>query len=253
MAVPKPPIEWFPAHPQNVLARPAGLVFEGICTHTTAGGTTVEQLGAWFGGLNIQQGLRGSTHFGVDRVGAVAQFVSLDASAIAHGQEPSSTAFLVRENPGISMNHVVIGVEHLDGGVPGSVTPVQLEASAWLYAWIFETYIQPHAWKTGAKLDLNHFVQHKDFAPSSKPLCASWPQLRMQQHLDRIAAYLTPPKPDPEPEPEPVPPTPEPDPVTDWETKYAQLDREVEVWLTDDTVGAEMRRQRLAELRSWQP
>jgi hypothetical protein len=90
-------------------------------------------------------------------------------------------------------------------------------------------------------------LQHKEFDPSGKPFCASWPEERMHQHLAKMAALLAPPK----PEPEPVPPTPEP--VTDWEIKYGQLDREVEQWLQDDAIGAEMRRQRLAELRVWQP
>lgn len=245
--VEKPPILWLPAHPQNVLARPAGLLWEGLVAHTTAGGTTIAQLGAWFGGLNIQQGLRGSTHFGVDRDGVIGQFVNLDNSAIAHGQDPGSTAFLVRENPGLSMNHVAIGIEHLDAGVPGSVTQKQLDASAWLMAWLWQEYIAPNAHITAATLDLNHLVQHKDFAPVSKPLCASWTPARMQEHLARTQTLLSP--------PQPVPP-----PVTDWEaqyrsleTKYAQLDREAEQWTVDDEIGAQLRRARLAELRTWTP
>jgi hypothetical protein len=248
--VDKPPITVYSVHPSNLLTKPANVVAECIVLHTTAGGSTIDGLAAWFGGLNVQQGLRGSTHFGVDRMGAIGMFVdpaSTSAMPIANGQESGATAKIVAENPGISANAYTVSIEHLDNAVPGSVTEIQLARSAWLCAWIWETYIQPHAWKTGATLDLDHLLQHKDFAPASRPFCASWPSERMQAHLAKMTALINPPKPKPEPEPEPIPPTPEP--VTDWETKYAQLDREVEQWLADDTIGAEMRRQRLAELR----
>lgn len=246
--VDKPPMTVYPVHPSNLLAKPAGVVAEAICIHTTAGGSQIEGLAAWFGGLNVQQELRGSTHFGVDRSGAIGMFVdpaSTSVMPIANGQEAGSTAKVVRENPGISANAYSVSIEHLDAGIPGSVTAIQLERSAWLCAWIWQEYIAPHTWKTGATLDLDHLLQHRDFAPSSKPFCASWPLSRMQDHLTKITALLAP--------PEPVPPDPEPAPVTDWETKYAQLDREAEQWTVDDEIGAQLRRVRLAELRTWKP
>jgi hypothetical protein len=249
--VSKPPIVWYGCHPGNVLPKPTNVVAEAIVIHTTGGQNTAEDLARWFGGQNIQQGLRGSTHYGVGRDGGIGMYVDPAATVmpIANGQNGSS-AKIVLENPGISANAYTISIEHLDNAVPGSVTTIQLERSAWLCAWIWQEYIQPHAWKTGAALDLDHLLQHNAFDPTGKPFCASWPRERMQAHLQTMAALLAPPK--PEPEPEPVPPDPLP-PVTDWETKYAQLDREVEQWLQDDAIGAEMRRQRLAELRSWQP
>lgn len=245
--VSKPPITWYGCHPLNVLPKPANVVSEAIVIHTTGGQNTAEDLARWFGGQNIQQGLRGSTHFGVGRDGGIGAYVQVDGTMmpIANGQESGATAKIVAENPGISANAYTISIEHLDNAVPGSVTAIQLERSAWLCAWIWETYIQPHAWKTGATLDLDHLLQHRDFAPVSRPLCASWTLTRMQQHLATIASLLSPPK------PEPVPP--EPVPVTDWEIKYGQLDREVEQWTVDDEIGAQLRRTRLAELRSWQP
>jgi hypothetical protein len=245
--VEKPPIVWYGCHPLNVLPKPSGVVAEAIVLHTTAGQNTAEDLARWFGGLNIQQGARGSTHYGVGRDGGIGAYVQVDGTTmpIANGQESGATAKIVAENPGISANAYTVSIEHLDNAEPGSVTEIQLARSAWLCAWIWETYIQPHIWKTGATLDLDHLLQHKDFAPASRPFCASWPIERMQAHLAKMAALLNPPK--PKPDPDPIPPTPEP--VTDWETKYAQLDREVEAWLADDTIGAEMRRQRLTELR----
>jgi hypothetical protein len=251
--VEKPPITWYGCHALNVLPKPAGIVPEAIVIHTTGGQNTAEDLARWFGGLNIQQGLRGSTHYGVGRDGGIGAYVEVtgNLAPIANGAYDNATAKLVHDNAGINANYWTVSIEHLDNAVPGSVTEIQLARSAWLCAWIWETYIQPYAAKTGATLDLDHLLQHKEFDPSGKPFCASWPLARMQAHLAKMAALLNPPKPTPTPEPEPVPPAPVP--VTDWEIKYGQLDREVEQWLADDMVGAEMRRQRLAELRMWTP
>jgi hypothetical protein len=38
--VPKPPIVWYGCHPSNVLSKPAGVVPEAICLHTTGGQRT---------------------------------------------------------------------------------------------------------------------------------------------------------------------------------------------------------------------
>jgi hypothetical protein len=247
--VSKPPIVWYGCHPLNTIPKPSGVVVEAIVLHTTGGQNTAEDLARWFGGQNIQQGLRGSTHYGVGRDGGIGAYVEVvgNKAPIANGAYDNATAKLVKDNAGLNANYWTVSIEHLDNAVPGSVTPIQLERSAWLCAWIWQEYIQPHAGTTGAILDRDHLLQHKEFDPSGKPFCASWPEERMHQHLAKMAALLAPPK----PEPEPVPPTPEP--VTDWEIKYGQLDREVEQWLQDDAIGAEMRRQRLAELRVWQP
>lgn len=125
------------------------------------------------------------------------------------------------------MNHVVIGIEHLDAGIPGSVTPAQIQASVWLCSWLWETEIAIHAWKTGAVLDLNHLVQHKDFDPVNRPNCASWPLSRMQDHLTKITTLLAPPEPAP-PDPEPVPPHDE------WKYRFSALASEAEQWERDD-------------------
>lgn len=250
MAVSNPGITYYGCHAANTLPRPE-CYYEGIVIHTTAGGATIESLAAWFGGLNVQHGFRGSTTHGVDRVGKIGEFVRPYSGImpIANGQESGSTYYLVKQNPGLSANAYTLNIEHLDAGTPGSVTPIQLERTIHLCAYLWQEYIAPYAHITGATIDLNHIGQHRDYAPSSKPLCASWPAARMQQVIDGMKAMLAPPKPEPEPEP----PDPQPAPVTDWEIKYGQLDREVEAWLNDDTIGAEMRRQRLAELRVWQP
>jgi hypothetical protein len=196
--VARPEIIQFQAHPQNVGEREAGVVFEGIVIHTTAGGSTLEALGSWFGGGNIAAGMRGSAHFGVDRAGRIGQYVPLDKRPVAHGAESGSTAKILRGNEGHTTNDYLIGIEHLDAGTPGSVTADQIIASAWLGAWLWETEIAPHAERTGAVLDLDHLLQHKDLAPRSKPICASWPLARMQDHLRRIEDRLNPPIPRPD-------------------------------------------------------
>ena len=259
MVVSNPGIHYYGCHAQNTTPRPANVYYEGIVIHTTAGGSTIEGLAAWFGGLNVQQGLRGSTTHGTDRAGKIGCFVQPYANVqpIANGQESGSTYYLVRQNPGLSANTYTLNIEHLDAGMPGSITEIQFQRTIHLCAYLWQEYIQPYAYRTGATLDLNHIGQHKDYAPVSKPICASWPLDRMQRLVAGMQAMLAP------PEPEPIPPDPEPEPqppVTDWEAayksleqKHAQLDREAEQWTVDDEIGAQLRRKRLAELRAWQP
>jgi len=251
MMVARPPIQWYGCHPDNTMPKPAGIVPEAIVIHTTGGQNTADDLARWFGGLNVQQGLRGSTHYGIGRDGGIGAYVEVtgNLAPIANGAYDNATAKLVKENAGINANYWTVSIEHLDNANPGSVTPIQLERSAWLCAWIWETYIQSHAARTGATLDRDHLLQHKEFDPSGKPFCASWPEDRMHQHLAKMSALLNPPK--PQPEPIPVPPTP----VIDWEAKYHEMEAkylklkgETKQWVNYDAAGAAMRNTRLTEL-----
>ena len=214
--VPKPPITFIAADPRNYdQGRPAGIQHEALVLHTTAGSSTIEQLGAWFAGGNIAQGLIASTHFGVDVLGHIGQFVTLDDTAYAHGIVRNPTARLVRENDGLNPNGWAIGIEHLDRGIPGAVTPEQLEASARLAAWLWATEIQPYAGRTGAKLDRDHIIQHSEIDSVGKPFCASWPEDRIAAYITRVGQILNagpvaPPVPPPPP-PEPPPPGPRTD------------------------------------------
>ncbi|HXI16886.1 MAG TPA: N-acetylmuramoyl-L-alanine amidase, partial [Chloroflexota bacterium] len=131
-------------------------------------------------------------------------------------------------------NSYLIGIEHLDAGTPGNVTPAQLSASVHLAAWLWETVIEPAAPVTGAVLDHDHILQHRDLAPASRPHCASWPEDRMTAYIARVRAMLAPPVPPP--------------PVIDWHARYTALANEVLVWQQDDAAGAEMRRDRLQEM-----
>lgn len=246
-----PQIEWFGCHPLNTIPRPSNIYYEAIVIHTTGGGSTIEGLAAWFNGGNIAAGLRGSTYFGVDRAGRIGQFLTpyTSVAPIANGAYANATAKLCKDNEGLNANFWTLNIEHLDANVPGSVTAIQLERSAWLCAYLWEQWIAPYAHITGATLDRDHLLQHKEFDPSGKPFCASWDEPRMTAHIQKIQTLLAPPS-----------PQPEPPPATDWEAayksleqKHAQLDREAEAWCNDDAVGAQMRLNRLAELRAWNP
>jgi hypothetical protein len=240
MTVANPGIIWYGCHPLNTSPRPADIYYEGICLHTTAGGSTIEGLAAWFNGGNIQAGMRGSTTHGVDRAGKIGGFVQpyTNVMPIANGQESGSTTYLVRVNPGISANAYTLNIEHLDAGTPGSLTDIQFQRTIHLCAYLWQEFIQPYAHITNAVIDLDHIVQHRDFAPASRPFCASWPQARMQTLINGMVAMLAPPK----PEPEPVPPDPEPEPVPphdEWKYRFSVLADESAQWNIDDAEQAD--------------
>lgn len=199
--VEKPPIVWLPAHPDNVNVRNQNVRFEAIVWHTTAGGTTIEQLGLWFGGGNLRAGLSGSTHYGIGTDGRISQHVSLTARPIAHGAESGATSRLAQENNavGASSNDWGIGIEILDGGVPGAMTDAQFASAAWLAAFLWQTEIEPHADFTGAVLDREHILGHYELAPVSKPICPSWPKERWGRMIDEIRSLLAQDKPVPDP------------------------------------------------------
>ncbi len=188
--VTRPPIIWFPADARNVLARPGGAMWEAVCIHTTDGGSSVEDLGAWFGGKNLAEGLSSSAHFGVGRDGRLGQFVSLTQSAIAQGHYDRPTAKLATQP--LNSNHWCIGIELLDGGTPGDHTPQQLAATANLVAWLFQDVIGSDAAKTGAALDRDHVLGHYQFDAVTRAFCPSWPEARFADCIARAKALLTP-------------------------------------------------------------
>jgi hypothetical protein len=193
--VTQPPLVWYPAHADNYTAgRPDGVYYEAWVIHTTAGGRTIADLGNWF--ANPQA--RASTPYGVDLDGSIGQFVSLQNTSYAHGgtlaQLREGTARVLRENlavnPFTNPNEWAIGCEHLDGGVPGTVTEAQFEASARLCAWVFQSEILPFADKTGAMVDRDHIIGHWELNPVTRKFCPSWPSSRMDQYVARVQALL---------------------------------------------------------------
>jgi len=223
--VTKPSIQWFPAHRGNVEPRLPGVVYEAWVIHTTDGSRTVADLGRWFGGENLRRGLQGSTHFGADLVGDLGQYVDLSEMAIAHGNL-NPMAKLAHDNGDLSANYWAAGCEHLDGGEPGTVTPVQLRASAGLCAWYFATEVLPHAARTGAAVDRDHIIGHYQLA-SNKPRCPSWPEARFTEYIGVVRDVLA---------------TPD---VRDWRAEYEAELRGQLAAADDDAVRIAVRVERL--------
>lgn len=194
MTVEKPPIAWFGCAPHNYTSgRNPRIGHEAIVIHTTAGQSTIEQLAAWFGGMNRDRNgnlIRGSTNFGVDVNGAIGQFVALTDTPIANGQEEGVTGGLFSENQGISANLWTISIEHLDRGVPGSVTDIQFERSAWLAAWLFDVVLFRSSARPVPTIDRTHVLGHYQSAPASRPHCPSWPEERFTRYIARVAAIV---------------------------------------------------------------
>lgn len=109
--------------------------------------------------------------------------------AIAHGNL-NPTAKLALDKGDLSANYWAAGCEHLDGGVPGTVTPVQLRASAGLCAWFFATEVLPHTERTGAAVDREHILGHYQLA-SNKPRCPSWPESRFAEYIGLVRDLLS--------------------------------------------------------------
>lgn len=189
-----PGIKWYtPAHQNGyTTGRPAGVNYEGLVYHTTAGGTTLEALAAWF----ARSTTRASTWFGADPAGKLGQFVSLNNTAHAHGLTNGiehATARLVRENYALGVrdpNTYLIALELLDGGIPGNHTTKQLEAAAHWGAWMWQEHIAPHAHLTGAVVDRDHVLGHFEIDNRDRPNCPSWTEERFAWMIARIKEHL---------------------------------------------------------------
>ena len=195
MGTQKPAVQWFPAHPDHFgigrMWNGQQILLEAVVFHTTAGGSTIGQLGSWFQTAAAKRNPpgRGATHFGVDQAGRVGQFVSLLNHAFAHGATSTATAELVFENGGvngISSNLWAVGIELLDAGTAGNHTPVQLENAAQLAAWLFATEILPHAGRTGAAIDRKHVLGHYQFDAVNRKFCPGWSEDRYTWMIGRI-------------------------------------------------------------------
>ena len=255
MTVEKPPYTFYGCHPMNTLDRPENTYLEAIVFHTTAGGSTIEGLSAWFNGENLKQGMRGSTYAGVDRAGKMGLFLQpySPKAPIANGQtalaRAQGTAKLIVDNGPLNANFWTFNIEHCDAGVPGSLTGIQLENSIWLAAYAWQTWIQPYVHFTGATLDLDHLLQHNVFDPQDRARCASWTLERMNYVLSGMRKLLAGPVPPPTPTPDPPTPTPDPD---EWKFKFAKLAGESNQWNVDDrdvaTASAILRGQRITDI-----
>ena len=235
MPVTRPAIVWKGAHPSNIRAGRGGAVPEALTIHTMAG--TLAGCDSWFNtfphivrinGRDVDVG-PASAHFGVGRNGEVHQYVKLEDQAIANGAEAGATAWLVRENPNVNMNAVTISIEHDDLGRAELPTVAQLEASARLAAWLWETAILPSG-ATNLALDRNHIIRHSEFAPRSRANCPGWPEAMLTSYIERMRQLLA-------GTPQPVPP-----PVDYRPALVAEL-RGIVAAADDDATRAAVRRQ----------
>jgi len=121
-----------------------------IVIHKTAGFSTIEQLGAFFGSLTATDA---STHYGVGLDGRVAQFVSESDGAggnccLEQGHDTFWDSY-----GNINLNLVTFSIEHIDPATDNSTTPTQaqLDASFALVLYLCKKYnipstrIKPHS------------------------------------------------------------------------------------------------------------
>lgn len=187
MTVPKPDIVWIGCHQNGFSQGRGGVLWEGVVEHTTGGGATIGALDNWFNNPAAEV----SATFGVGPNGEIHQYVSLDDEAYAHGiVDNPSPPQVVLDNLKISPNRYLIGIEHVDGGIAGTVTAKQLDASQRLTAWLFDTVILPNAAKTGAKIDRDHILGH--YQIGSHPQCPSWSAQRFSDYIARVRALIQP-------------------------------------------------------------
>lgn len=198
MPVAKPPVTFVPAHPSNFSKGRGGMAWEGLTIHTTDGGASIAALDSWF----ANPAAKASTHFGIGQDGTIHQYVSLDDTAFAHGVINQPTAPILAENPGVNPNQWLIGIEHLDGGTPGTITPAQFAASVKLAAWLFDAVILP-GMATMVRIDRNHIIGHGEIDSVNRKFCPSWPAARFDDYIKQVQALVagTPPKPVPVPDP----------------------------------------------------
>jgi hypothetical protein len=197
--VPRPPIRWFPAHPDNFTpGLQTGVTWEAICIHTTAGGRKVADLGQWFSlppSHPEKRGMVGSTHFGVDEDGNIGQFVSLINRAVANGTRAGffdTSAKLIADNRALGVhdsNTWCVGIEHLDAGEPGRITEAQFQASVHLAAWLFQEHLLPGG-ASGVAVDRDHILLHRQFDGRDRPFCPSWPEERVQRYIAAVRERL---------------------------------------------------------------
>lgn len=187
MVVPKPTIQWIGCHAIGFSPGRGGVLFEAVIEHTTGGGATIGALDNWF--LSAQAGV--SAHFGIGPGGEIHQYVALTDTAFAHGiVDHSIGTKLVEENGDTSPNQWAIGIEHVDGGIAGTVTAKQLDASQRLTAWLFDAIILPNAPTTGAAVDRDHILGH--YQIGSHPACPSWSPQRFSDYVARVRTLIQP-------------------------------------------------------------
>lgn len=168
-AVPRPPIRWVGAHPNNfTVGRPGGSIGQRETFHHIVGsGYAAEQT---FNNPTRQA----SAHFSVDYDGEIRQHVRIDDTAYSDGNWGS--------------NLITISVEHA-GGIPSiPYTDPMYEASAQLRAWLRENYGSLYA------------VRHRQVSTSPTECSGGLDVERIVGRAEEIIRQYNTPTPPPAPE-----------------------------------------------------
>lgn len=185
----KPPMVWRPAHRDNYYPGRFGALYEALVAHASDGDGSPAP---WFQDPHAGA----STPYGILPDGTIEQYVSLDNTAMAHGiveVEYADARKLIRDNWGLSPNLWAIGVEvvgttaQIKAGLRPTVE--QRRSFAWLGAWLFAEVILPNAARTGAVVDRDHFLMHREISPGSRT-CPVWAEPVQLGVLADIEAIL---------------------------------------------------------------
>jgi hypothetical protein len=148
-----------------------------IVIHKTAGFSTIEQLGAFFGSLTATDA---STHYGVGLDGRVAQFVSENDGAggnccLEQGHDTYWDQWAYGGQM-TNLNLVTFSIEHIDPTTDNSTTPsqAQLDASFALVLYLCKKY----------NISATRIKPHSSLDPISRARCpGNYPMSKLIQYI----------------------------------------------------------------------
>lgn len=201
MPVAEPLIVWRPAHQSNYSNGRGGVLVEAVVWHITDGEGSPAP---WFQNPHALA----STEFGILPDGTIEQYVSLLNTPFAHGLvevEYAAARKLIQDNWGVNPNQWAIGIEVVGttAQVKAGIRPndAQRDALVHLTAWLFQEKILPNAHKTGAAVDRDHILMHRDISPVSRQ-CPVWGEGLHRQMIAMVDRLVGAAAPVPEPETE---------------------------------------------------
>ncbi len=193
--VPKPPIEVMickkagDGHGYNEVG-PRQIV--GGCRHITDGNGTIEFYHSFFsqGGERADDAL---VDFIIDRDGRIAMFNDPFgtrapwANGGSDGLEGDGIAFYNKLGAS-GINSRLFSVEHI-GTAPNALTPAQLKASIWLWAWMFDQIHVPYtSYPVNPNIGLRTDLEHWEFA--TKPCPGAGVRGQVDDHQEGVIAKL---------------------------------------------------------------
>ena len=148
---------------------------------------------AWFSDPSAQAsanycvGQNGEIHCYVDPHGSDAPF----ANGLV--QAPDATVQrLLQTSGGGNLNFVTVSIEHAGfSGSPTQLTPAQLHASAWLTAWLQQTFHIPN--------DEDHLIGHYEIDSVTRQHCPGLDRAGWLAYEEAVAAFSVEPAPPADP------------------------------------------------------